>query len=110
MSSPFDPGIFDPAIFGSNAIGTGTVEAFIVGDNKLTYGYWVQSGAIKGEIRDPAGNIVVPEFTAIASGVDDAPITVDESRLQDGVWRIVMHWFDGGALKENFSNDGQNFS
>lgn len=110
MAKLFDPAIFDPAIFGTDAVGTGTHEAFIVGDNGLTYGYWVEDGAVKGEITDPSGNIVVPTFTAIASGVDDAPITVDESRLQDGVWRIVLHWYGNNSLKEQFSTNGQNFT
>lgn len=110
MHSFFDPAFFDPPFFGSRAIGEGTQQAWVTGKNNERIGYWVESGAIKGAVHAADDSALISEFTAVASGVDDTGIAVDESRGAGGEWRVVLMYQSGGSLKEAVSYDGTTFA
>lgn len=110
MPGFFDESFFDPEFFGGSSIGAGTQQAFRTSKGNYRYGYWLDGGAIKGDARDAADNVVVPEFTVVASGVDDSSLAMKESFLHGGLWRVVLFYTAGGSLQERHSYDGENFS
>lgn len=109
MPAFFDPAFFDPEFFGGESIAAATYHEFRVARHNLWIRYWVDGDAVKGRYEDNAGT-VLRTFTAIASGVDDAPITGKESTTEAGLWRFVLFYFAGGSRQERFTNDGENFS
>lgn len=109
MPEFFDEEFFDPEFFGGSSIAAAEYHEFRVARDNAWFRYWTDAGAIKGRVEDNAGN-VLRSFTAIASGVDAAPITGKESATDGGLWRFVLFYFAGGVLQERFTNDGENFS
>lgn len=92
----------------ATTIATGTKPAAII-HRGLHYLYWVDGTAIKGQVRDNAGNVVVSTFTAVASGVDDQGIDADYSIGQGGAFRVGL-WYTASGTLTQVTGDGVTFS
>lgn len=91
-------------------IGSGSKPAMVIGRNGLRYYYWISGTTIRGEIRDSQNAIVVAEFEAIASGVEDEGLVAGEFFTQGGGHRIELMYVSGGDVTTVTSVDGQVFS
>lgn len=91
-------------------IGTGSYPAMCMSTDGRQWHYWVASGAIKGLQLNSQGGTVLPEFTAVASGVDDDAIAAEDYASQGGVWRMGLLYRSAGALKRVSSLDGVTFA
>lgn len=97
----------------SSTLATGTLKypaSKIELDNRR-FVYWYDGGAIKGLIRDSAGNTLASAFTAVAS-VDDSSFAVEirnTSGSELGQVRIDIQCVVSGAVVEYSSTDGKTF-
>ena len=85
---------------------SGKWPAGFVGADQRKWVYWVDGGALKGEITDTQNNVIEATFTVVASGVADSGIAAWES--VEGPTRRVILWYteSGGDLIEVISADG----
>lgn len=90
--------------------GDGTQQAWVTGRANQRIGYKVESDAIKGSVYDAGDGALIGTFTAVASGVEDSGIAVDESFVDGGVWRVVLFYHSAGLLVERHSYDAVNFA
>ena len=93
----------------ATTIGSGTQTAACISRPGQRFVYRVDSGAILVKILDPQGN-TIKTGTAVASGVDDAPIAVDSSTSASGELTIILWYIAGGSLTQKVSPDGVNFT
>lgn len=59
--------------------------------------FWYKAGTIEGVVWDSLGNVIVPKFTAVASGVDDDMISSGEFVTSAGEHRIGLTYLSGGT-------------
>lgn len=81
----------------------------IIGRDGHFYLYWVDSGSIKGKIKDRAGNTLKSTFTVVSGGVDDECLAGDEDTTNGNKRRLILDSIEGGALIERTSDDGITF-
>jgi hypothetical protein len=90
---------------------SGGRPAFIISRDGTGRHFWRTSGsAIQGVILDSLGGTIVSTFTAVASGVDDDAIDVDEYVLDGGDRWLALLYRTGGALVTVKSSDGTAFT
>lgn len=94
----------------ATTIATGKKPSHVIGRNGLLYVYWIDGTAIKGRIYDKAWTALTSVFTAVASGVDDQGIDVDERVTSAGRHQIVLVYVASGSVTAVVSDDGQSFS
>lgn len=88
---------------------SGSFPALEVLPNGARHNYWRTSGgAIEGNIMvGTGGTVAVSTFTALASGVDDAPFAV---RFDPSAQRFYLLYRSGGAPTVAVSDDGETFT
>ena len=91
-------------------IANGVKPAFVIGRDGNRYIYWIDGTAIKGQITDRADTVLQASVTAVASGVDDECIAVDEDVTNGGNRRLVLIDVESGSLTQRTSDDGITFS
>lgn len=78
--------------------------------NNEIFVYYVASGAIKGKVLAADGSVTVTEFTAVASGVDDAQIGADVYFNQQGGMRVALWYVASGSVTSVESVNGVAFA
>lgn len=89
-----------------STVGTGSYPALVACRDGVKAVYWVTGTAIHGVLYDTVGNVLVSEFTAIASGVDASQIAVDEYIIGGGVRGVALIYRSSGVLVTAISTDG----
>jgi hypothetical protein len=92
------------------ALGNGAYPVQCITRDGRHLHYWVSSGAIKGVWLNSMGGTVMPEFTAVASGVDNDAIDADYYELSGNTFSMNLLYRSGGNLVLVRSKDGVNFS
>ncbi len=85
------------------------VRSCITRDGRKWF-YVQDSGVIKGICLDGQDNVLIPEFTAVASGVDDDAIDCQEFKGAAGVWKMRLTYRSGGVIIDKTSVDGVVFT
>ena len=97
----------------ATTIATGVKPLRIIGRDGRFFLYWIDGSAIKGQIRDRAGNVVFSTFTVVASGVDDQCLSGDEDSFVNAdnaiERRVILDSVEGGSVVERTSDDGVTF-
>lgn len=91
-------------------LGSGTHAAIVASSSNDLFIYWIDGTAIKGVIYDSGLNTIKTTFTAVASGVEDGPLVVQESRMSLGRWRLVLMYTSAGVISEVYSTNGFTFA
>lgn len=89
---------------------TGTRAGFLFSASRGLYLYWIDAGAIKGQVWDAGFNVLRSTFTLLASGADDYTLAVDENFGAAGARTVRFQFVGGGQLTEMTSTDGENLS
>lgn len=92
-----------------SSTGSAKKPGFVFARHRTRYIYWQDSGQILYQHVDDGGNILA-SGVAIASGVDDSEVRVDERVLGSGEHQIALSYISVGSLKVAFSPDGKTFS
>ncbi len=83
---------------------------FISRHDRNIYVYWIDGTAIKGQVLGADLSVIVPTFTAVASGVEDKGFGADESVLAGGERHIKLIYVSAGNVAVVDSTDGISFS
>jgi hypothetical protein len=89
----------------AETIATGRTPDVYIGPNRLRYLYWIEDGAVKGQIRDASNTVRRATFTAV-SGVDEEGVSVSASSVRGSKFRLVMLVSVGGTITQYTSLDG----
>ena len=92
------------------ALGNGAYPVQCITRDGRHLHYWVSNGAIKGLWLNSMGGTVMPEFTAVPSGVDNDAIDADYYELSGNTFSMNLLYRSGGNLVLVRSKDGVNFS
>ena len=93
----------------STSIATGKKPALVMGRDSLRFLYWIDSGNVKGQIRDASNAIVAATFTAV-TGVADSGLAVGQAVQHGGKRVLVMLVSVGGTETQYTSLDGITWS
>lgn len=90
-----------------NPIGTHVAETLTRQGTKHFFFY--ESGTIKSVVWDGSNNVIIPEFTAVGSGVDDDQISAGEFVGAQGEHRIGLAYRSGGMPTFKSASDAKTF-
>lgn len=89
-------------------IAPGKNPALCLADDGTEFAYWIDGSNLMGRIADRRGQVLAAPFV-VRSGVDDAPIAVQESYGSTGIRRLILWAQVGGVLQRWVSTNGRTF-
>lgn len=90
-------------------IAPGKNPALCLADDGTEFAYWIDGSQLMGRIADRRGQVLAAPFV-VRSGVDDAPIAVQESYGPTGVRRLILWAQVNGVLQRWVSTNGRTFA
>lgn len=89
-------------------IGAGTKPSLCTCETGDLMIYWIDGGALKGQVRDKRGTVKVATFTVVGAGVDDEGIAAYETFPGPGR-SIALLYVSGGNVTRRTSTNGVSF-